>query len=457
MPEHNAISTPAGRFNHLHLVEIELDTLRIPERSLRCHPTSQIRRIARSIEAFGWVTPILITSDGELIAGAARVAAARSLGLKHAPAVCVDHLTPEQVRAFRIADNRLAEESDWDREALRVEIEDLLQCDLDIELTGFEIGEIDALTINTPGINEPEFPEPPRQPVTRPGDVWEIGNHTLVCGDALDPRSYAHLDQTRAQAAFTDAPYNVPIDRNVCGLGNITHDEFIQASGELSRNEFAAFLLTAHENLAAHLQPGAVAFSCMDWRSIAALLEAGDKAGFELINLAVWDKGTGGMGSLYRSQHELVAVLRKPGARNRNNVLLGKHGRNRTNVWAYSGMNAGAKERSEILALHPTVKPVAMVADAILDVTRHGDLVLDPFGGSGTTMIAAEQTGRRAFLIELDPKYVDVIISRMQAAFQLVARHAQTGQSFEEVGGARGACAGDGPEERRNTGTGGAQ
>jgi DNA modification methylase len=431
----DATDRPVRHFNHLHLIEVDLADLKTPDRALRNHSTAQIKKIARSLEQFGWVSPILIDGHNEIIAGLARIAAAKKLGLTHAPAIRIDHLSPAEIRAYRIADNRLAEEADWDRDALRLEITELLDLEIDIELTGFEVGEIDILIDD--GSGEPldeDVPDPPDDPVSRLGDLWNIGEHRLVCGDALAPETYAALlDGQLADAVFTNAPYNVAIDKNVCGLGKVKHAEFVQASGEMSGDEFSNFLKTAHTQLAENTRPGGVLFSCMDWRSISPLIEAAQSAGMQLLNLAVWDKGKGGMGSLYRSQHELVAVLKKPGASHRNNIELGKHGRDRTNVWSYAGCSTASKERDTLLAMHPTVKPVALVSDAIKDVTARGETVLDCFGGSGTTMIAAQQTGRIACLVELDPAYVDVIITRMQSAFGVDAIHAETGETFAAV------------------------
>lgn len=420
--------------NSLHLIEVELDGLRLPDRELRNHSSAQIEKIARSIEQFGWVSPILVTPDREVIAGAARIKAARKLGHHTAPALRVDHLTPEQVRFYRVADNRLAEDAEWDREALRLEISDLLELDIDIELTGFETGEIDVLLDLDDENGEGEGDtEDISSPISEVGDIWRIGEHRLICGDALAPETWAKLGDIKADAAFVDAPYNVKIDKHVCGLGKVKHREFVQASGEMSTQEFAQFLGTAHQRLHEALKPGGVLFSCMDWRSIASLVEAGEHAGFELINMVVWDKTTGGMGSLYRSQHELICVFRNAGASHRNNVQLGKHGRNRTNVWTYAGMNTGGKQRDELLSVHPTVKPVELVIDAIKDVTAHGETVVDCFGGSGTTMVAAQKAGRKSVLLELDPVYVDTIIERMTAAFGLAATLEGSGETYAEL------------------------
>ncbi len=410
--------------NSLQLTNVELDKLKLFKRELRNHPAEQVRKIARSLETFGWVSPILVSPDLEVIAGTARVKAAQSLGMKSAPALRVDHLTPEQIRLYRIADNRLAEEAVWDREALRLEIGELIALDLDIGLTGFETGELDVLLDFNDDASEgsADEAEPAEQePSSTVGDVYKIGDHLLICGDALDSDTWKLLGGREIHAGFVDSPYNVPIDKHVCGKGDVKHREFVQASGEMSPEDFQQFLTTVHERLAEAMNPGAVLFSCMDWRSIDRLVCAGKAAGFELINMAVWDKMTGGMGSLYRSQHELISVFKKPGKAHRNNVQLGKHGRNRTNVWAYAGMNTGGKDRDELLSLHPTVKPVDLVADAIKDVTARGETVIDCFGGSGTTMLAAHKAGRKAILIELDPVYVDTIIARMEKATGLTA------------------------------------
>lgn len=434
LPAGSRVST----INHLALVEIALDDLRPPGRETRKHPPAQIRKIARSIERFGFVMPILVDARGEIVAGVARVAAARQLGRTHVPAVRVEHLSEDEVRAYRIADNRLAEDADWDIEALRIELGELVDLDFEIGDLGFEIAEID-LMFDDGEADEPAVPDAPARPVTRPGDVWQIGPHRLVCGDALKAETYdALLGEGSADAVFTDAPYNVPVDRHICGLGKVRHREFAMASGEMSEQQFADFLKTVHGHLHDRMKAGAIAFSCMDWRSVSPLIVAAKQAGLELINLAVWDKGVGGMGSLYRSQHELVCVLKKPGASHRNNVELGRHGRNRTNVWAYPGCNSGSKERGELLRLHPTVKPVALVADALMDVTARGETVLDAFGGSGSTMLAAERTGRVARLIEIDPAYCDVIIERFRQVCGVEAVLEACGSGFDAVREGRG-------------------
>lgn len=438
MADQNSV-LQAPKPNHIHLTEVAFDALSIPKQELRKHPPRQITKLAKSIERFGFVSPILIDAHGEVIAGLARIAAAKTLGLTRAPAIRVEHLSEDEIRAYRIADNKLSEASEWDIDALRIEIGELIALDFDMEALGFEVAEIDLMLDENIVEEDTAPPEPPGTPVTRPGDVWLLGPHRLICGDALKPEIYyALLRDEVVDAVFTDAPYNVPVDKHICGLGKVKHREFAMASGEMSKDTFAEFLTTAHARIYERVKPGGIVFSCMDWRSVSPLIVACESVGLELLNLAVWDKGVGGMGSLYRSQHELICVFKKPGASHRNNVELGKHGRNRTNVWAYPGCNSGSRDRGELLKLHPTVKPVALIADALKDVTAHGNLVLDVFGGSGSTLLAAEQTGRVGRLLEIDPAYCDVIIERYRKAYGTEATLEATGASFQEVQAQRG-------------------
>ena len=232
---------------------------------------------------------------------------------------------------------------------------------------------------------------------------------------------------------FTDPPYNVPIDGHVCGLGRVRHGEFVMASGEMDEEQFTSFLTTVLRNLAAHSQDGSVHYVCMDWRHMGELLAAGRAAYTELKNLCVWNKDNGGMGSFYRSKHELVFAFKNGTAPHINNFELGQNGRYRTNVWDYPGANSLKAERMEELRMHPTVKPLALVADAIRDCSHRGGLILDPFVGSGTTLMAAERTGREACVLELDPRYIDTIIQRWQAAGGEDAVHADSGETFAGI------------------------
>jgi len=401
------------------------------QNNARTHSAQQIQQIADSIKAFGWTNPILIDEAGKIIAGHGRLEAAKLLGLDHVPVLPLAGMNDIQKRAYIIADNKLAENAGWDNDILRVELVELVDFGFDLDVIGFETPVFVIILCADVPASDPVVPAlVPGPAITRPGDLWHLGDHRLYCGDALKPESYtALLEGAVASAMFTDPPYNVPINGHVSGLGKIKHTEFVMASGEMSDAEFLAFLKTFCVQAQAALKPAAIAYICMDWRHIADLVQAGQTNLGELINLCVWNKMTGGMGSLYRSQHELVGIFRTAGTSLMNNVQLGKFGRNRTNVWDYKGVQA----RRDELKLHPTVKPIAMIADAIKDVTKRGELILDPFAGSGSTILAAEQCGRKAVCLELDPKYVDVTIRRFQNETGKSATHAVWGQTFDEI------------------------
>jgi DNA modification methylase len=430
---------------HLKIIYRRIEELKPNPANPRRHTRRQIRQIGKSLKAFGFIVPVLIDNDGNIIAGHGRVLAAREGGVAEVPTLCLDHLTPEQARAFGIADNRLTEISTWDDRLLAEQLKalSLVGLDFDIEVTGFEMGEIDLRIASLEDLPDqaddpadalPEFPTQP--PVSKIGDLWILGRHRLLCGSALDGAAFAALmGEDRAATVITDPPYNVRIDGHASGLGAVHHRPFPMASGEMDRAEFTAFLGKAFRNLAAFSVDGAVHFICMDWRHAEELLAAGRGVYSELKNLCVWVKDNAGMGSLYRSQHELVFVFKHGRLGHRNNVQLGQYGRNRSNIWNYPGANSFARcgEEGNLSALHPTVKPVAMVADAILDCSARGDIVLDAFLGSGTTVIAAERTGRRCYGLELDAGYVDTIVRRWQALTGGSARHAASGRSFDDV------------------------
>jgi DNA modification methylase len=433
----------AGR--HLKIVYRPIGELKPDPANARQHSKKQIRQIGNSIQTFGFIVPILIDRDGRVIAGHGRLLACRELGIPEVPTLCLEHLTDAQIRAFMIADNRLTEIATWDDRLLAEQLKDLsvLGLDFDIEVTGFEMGEIDLRIASLeddpdpaddPADAIPELPAWP--PISKRGDLWHLGRHRVLCGNALDRVDFgALMGEERAAVAFTDPPYNVPIDGHASGLGAIHHRPFPMASGEMDKAEFTAFLGQVCQNLAAFTTEGSLHYICMDWRHLGELLAAGRDAYGELKNLCVWVKDNGGMGSLYRSQHELVFVFKHGRNGHRNNVQLGQFGRNRSNVWHYPGVNSFARcgEEGNLLALHPTVKPVAMVADAILDCSARGDIVLDAFLGSGTTVIAAERTGRRCYGLELDPAYVDTIVQRWQAQTGGSALHAASGRSFADL------------------------
>jgi len=427
--------------NNRKIESTAVSDLKLRSTNPRTHSKKQIRQIADSIERFGFNNPILVDQDDTIVAGQGRVEAARLLGIETVPTIRLEDLTENEIRAYVITDNRLAELAGWNRELLAIELQGLIDVDLDFDvtITGFEmpeidilIGELEADEEDDPADEVPEVGDGPL--VTRPGDIWCIGKHRLICGDSTNPNTFARLlDGAEAQMVFTDPPYNVPIEGHVSGLGKVKHREFAMASGEMTEEQFTAFLATAFQNLAAHSADGAIHFICMDWRHIGEVIAAGRDAYTEFKNLCVWAKTNGGMGSLYRSQHELVFVFKAGTAPHINNVELGKHGRYRTNLWSYAGINSFGKDRDAELALHPTVKPVKLVADAMLDCSKRGGVVLDAFAGSGTTLIAAEKTGRRGYGIELDPQYCDVIIRRLAAAANIEAIHAATGKPFAEI------------------------
>jgi len=412
-------------------------------RNARRHPEKQLVKLAASITEFGFMVPALITSNGEVIAGEARLEAAKRAGLDTIPVICIDHLKPAQIKGYRLADNRLAELAEWDIDILASEIEELVAVDeMAIEVIGWEMGEIDILldgsgsdAASDPADEEVEFPE---RPASRSGDLWLLGKHRLLCSSSLEKSSWERLmDGAVAAMAFTDPPYNVAVNGHICGLGKVKHSEFAMASGEMSEGEFTAFLTDFLAAAAEQVRDGAVLAVCMDWRHLFELQTAARAVGLTLLNMCVWNKSNGGMGSLYRSKHELVLILKKGKAPHTNNVELGKHGRYRTNVWDYAGVNSFGRTRMTDLADHPTVKPVALVADAIRDVTNAGDIVVDAFVGSGTTLLAAERTRRRAYGIELEPRYIDVAIRRWQAMTGLEAVLDATGETYDVTAEAR--------------------
>jgi DNA modification methylase len=421
-----------------------IDDLKPDPRNPRQHTRKQIKQLARSIETFGFTVPALVDREDNVIAGHGRILACRELGWSEIPTIPIGDLSEAKRRALMIADNRLAENAEWNERLLAEQLKDLSLAELEfsIEVIGFEMAEID---LKIAGLEDEAAAEDPADadagpalgpPISKPGDLWLLGDHRVLCGSVLDTATVQTLmGEERAAMVFTDPPYNVPIDGHATGLGKIHHRSFAMAAGEMSPPAFAVFLARSLRNQAAFCWGGALLYLCMDWRHMTELLAAGQEADAELHNLCVWVKDNGGMGSLYRSQHELVFVFKTGDGPHRNNVQLGRFGRNRSNVWRYPGVNSFSRKTDEgnLLALHPTVKPVALVADAILDCTARGDVVLDGFLGSGTTVIAAERTGRRGFGTELDPAYVDTIIRRWQKLTGDFARHIECGRTFDDL------------------------
>jgi len=430
-----------GGSKSLQVSQALVSTLRPDPQNPRVHTAKHIQQIAKSIKAFGFNVPLLVDDQCQVIGGHGRLQAVKLLGWSEVPVIFLEHLSKAQLRAFALADNRLCEVSTWDDKLLAEHLKLLSEADLDFDLDaiGFDLPEIDLRiqALDDLGKEDAEAAAPSADAplVTQLGDIWQLGAHRIICGNALEAATYDALMQGQLAAlTFTDPPFNVRIAGNVGGKGKIQHAEFVMASGEMSKLEFTAFLDKTLQGIKAHSAPGALLYVCMDWRHLVELSTAGESQGLELKNLCVWTKNCGGMGSLYRSQHELIFVYKNGSDEAHvNNVQLGRFGRNRTNVWAYDGANSFSRKSEEgnLLAWHPTVKPVSLVADAILDASDRGAIVLDAFLGSGTTIIAAEKTGRIGYGIELDPKYVDTAIRRWQRLTDGKAIHGASGETFE--------------------------
>jgi hypothetical protein len=405
----------------------------------RIHSEKQLAKIKASIQSFGFTAPVLVDEYGVILSGHGRVVAALELNLTTVPTRQLTGLTKAQKRAYVIADNKISELSKWDDNLLRSEMEILIQEEFDIEVTGFTTAEVDLMfdASPEPDPNDPDDLKPEDikiETVSRLGDLWQLGNHRLLCGNSLEASSYELLLQGQlVQLVVTDPPYNVHIKGHVCGSGKVKHKEFAMASGEMTQSEFTAFLSSMFSHLHGVMQDGTILFSFMDHRHIREILDAAQPIFGEHRQLCIWAKDNGGMGTFYRSQHELVFVFKKGDAPHINNFELGQHGRYRTNVWNYPGVNTFKGKGYELLAMHPTVKPVSLIADAIRDCSHRKGIVLDPFAGSGTILIAAERTGRHARAIEFEPQYVDVAIHRWQRVTGKQAVLASTGQTWEQV------------------------
>lgn len=400
------------------LTHHEPTALKPDANNARTHSAKQIEQICASIRAFGFTNPILITPDLVVVAGHGRLLAAKKMGLEQVPTIILEGLSDMQVRALRIADNKIALNAGWDTDLLKIELQAIVIGDInfEVEAMGFATGEIDVIL--SEAANDPQeevIPAVAKTAISQLGDIWILGDHRIGCGDGRDLAFLQAVVGEGAQvdAAFLDPPYNVKIQ----GHANVTsqHREFAMASGEMTDAAFRGFLAETLGACASVSRNGAVHFICMDWRHMGDVEAIGGQVYGSLLNLCVWNKSNAGMGSLYRSKHELVFVYRVGDAQHRNTVELGRHGRNRTNVWDYASVNTFGGSRQQDLALHPTVKPVAMVADAYQDVTKRGDIVLDIFLGSGTSLIAAERTGRRFRGLDIDPLYVDLAVERWRA------------------------------------------
>lgn len=419
--------------------DVSLELLKPAARKLRSHSRAKLATLERSMSKKSQLDPITINAANVIVDGHARVEVARRLGWSTITAVRVEHLTDEDLRLYAIAANKLAEDVQWDADALRLELEEIEASlpQIDLTLSGYSVPQIDSMrgAYRASEYNDlDDVPQPTakEEAVTEPGDIWELGPHRLICGDATEVAVLeALMGGEEAGLMFTDPPYNVRINGHVSGTAK--HAEFSMGSGEMSKAEFEQFLRRSLSAAHSRLTDGALAYVCMDHAHVDSLCAVAAELFTERKNICVWDKGVGGMGSMYRSRHELIAVFKKGQARHINNVELGRHGRDRTNVWNYPGVTTMGKGKTAALSLHPTVKPVALVADAILDASCRNAIVLDPFGGSGTTLIAAEKTHRQARLVEIAPHYVDVIIRRFEAATGGLATLHATGKTFSET------------------------
>ena len=424
----------------LRVVYTPLDTLTEYPNNPRQHDTKQLIKIQNSIEKFGFINPILVDEHNEIIAGHARLAAARLAHLPQVPVIRLEHLSTAQKKAYRIADNKLAELGIWSVENLQLEFQELEKLDLDFSLgiTGFDMGDIDLILEGKEAKADPKANKipfiPDNEVVTREGDIWILGEHRIICGNSLQKDTLSPLmEDKKADMVFTDPPYNVKINGHVFGAGNVQHKEFKFASGEMTVEEFTQFLKMSFELLCMFSKDGSLHYICMDWRHIKEIMMAAEVYD-QFKNLCVWRKDNAGMGSFYRSQHELIFMFKHGKEPHINNVELGIHGRYRTNVWNYAGVNTPSVENAEKRAMHPTVKPVELIKDAILDASNRGGVVLDTFLGSGSTLIAAEKAGRICYGVELEPKYVDTAIRRYESLGEkYIAIHAASGKTYQEL------------------------
>ena len=430
---------------NLKIEQVPLEQIYDYEKNIKTHDEEQIIAIAQSIDKFGFNNPILVNEKGEIIAGHGRYAAAQLLELDTVPVIRLGHLTDTQARLYRIADNKLSEKGKWDLDMLKIEINELealtdTSKNLEITDTGFDILEIDSLfvekekneqeKIDEKSNNVPYIPED--EIVTKPGDIWTLGGkHRIICGDSLKEETYKKLmGDVLADEVLTDPPFNLPA-ASIGNSGKIKHEDFAMAAGEMSDEEFCNFLQTVMQRCSDHAKPNALHYFWMDWRHSAHILFAGHKIFPLFINMCVWCKESGGMGRLYRSQHELCFVFGDD-KHYVDNVELGKNGRYRTNVWHYAGVNSFGPHKGD-QKYHSTVKPMEMFRDIMLDSTPRGGVVLDAFSGSGTTIIAAEKCHRIGFAIEYEPKYVDTLLRRYKELFGVDAVLEGDGRTYSEI------------------------
>lgn len=424
--------------NNLEVQLVEVQSIKQYSNNAKQHSEKQINQIAKSIQKFGFLNPILLDQTKTIIAGHGRLLALKQLGYMSVPCVYAKHLTESQVNAYRIADNKLSENASWDSELLAVELKSLESIDInfDFDTLGFDSIEIDNLfhhNNDEASVEEP-LPDTPLTPISQTGDIFHCGPHRIGCGDCHDFTFLKKLfKRSKATICITDPPYNVPIAGHVRGRGKEQFDEFARANGEMSSDEFSQFQFLSFLNIKKVCKDGSLLYLFTDWRHLKELLAATEDLFTVMLNLCVWNKNNGGMGSFYRSKHELIGVFKHGKAPHINNIQLGKFGRDRSNVWDYPGVSSFGKDRESALSMHPTVKPVAMLKDILLDASKPNDIVVDGFLGSGSTLIAAEKVRRRCFGVEIEPKYVDVILTRYRNDTGDEPIHVESGLTFTEL------------------------
>ncbi len=424
--------------NNLQMIDIAL--IIASNKSLRKHYRKQLQKIINAIKKFGFTNPLLVDKQLRLLAGELRLLAAKELGMKQIPVIILEDLTDEEAEAIRVLDNRIAEDSEWNYANLQEAIENLGKFDISFEDLGFETVDYDKIFLNNDS-EESEVKNSEQETadwldVNIPKkanlwDLWRLGDNFILCANSLLQKAFEILMQGElAQIVITDPPYNCKVNGHVCGSGKIKHDEFAMASGEMTEAEFAEFISGFMQHLVKFSSDGSLHYIFMDWRNINIVLNQGKKYYTELKDIAIWNKLSAGMGSLYRSQHEMIPIFKNGKAKHQNHIQLGKYGRYRSNVWDYPGVRATNPESLELLKFHPTPKNVAMLHSILLDASSKNDIVLDCFGGSGSTLLAAERCKRRARLIEIDPRYVDVCIYRWEKE---TGKTAKLVKNYEEI------------------------
>ena len=427
------------KVKHPHSAMVPIGSLRTNPDNAKDHGAKQVRQIASSMDRFGFLAPIITDDNHMIVAGHGRYLAAKLLGLKEVPIVRARFLTPEDRAAYALADNKLAELSPWKDGVLAKELNALVAKNYDLGVTGFSLADLD---FSLPGEVVPEvaesveLPEPGAAAVSRVGDIWLAGAHRLYNGDSQRPESFeAALDNELARLVCSDPPYGVKVRHNVSTKASAR--EFVMMSGEQTTPELIAFFRAAFRNCARFSHAGSIHYHFIDWRNFRHMLDAADGVYEEFKQLIVWVKPAGALGAFYRSRHELACVFKSGRGKHINNFGMGETGRYRTNVVEHPGCSTFSKTRKRDLADHVSVKPTAMIAEFLLDCSNPGDVVLDPFCGSGTLLLAAAKVGRRGVGIELDPIYVDTALRRLRDATGLIATLAGDGRTFDEIAAER--------------------